>query len=297
MLAFLHSENIWKELKTLSRERNRRLSVAVPYISRDGGKLLRLKRGDVLVVDLTLENSRNGSVCPAELAQLQRKGVRVFLAPNLHAKIILCGQKVVVSSANLSRHSSDYLDEAGLLTTDVVVVREVRQWFRERTVEEVTPEWLKECDRVYKPPKQGGAQNQNRMLRRPGRRVWLIGVEPIDYPEEELAFEEEGSRRAKRELTNPRRCEVDSVRWTGKSRFLDQIRRGDTVIQINNLGTSQRVEEAARFLRMSKKKSRRGASVTYIYLECARKPKESSWREFRQYHLNRPESSSLRQSS
>jgi phosphatidylserine/phosphatidylglycerophosphate/cardiolipin synthase-like enzyme len=95
-------------------------------------------------------------VCPAELAQLQRKGVKVCFAPNLHAKVILCGQKAVVSSANLSRHSSDHLDEAGLLTTDTAVVREVREWFRERTVEEVTPEWLKQCDRVYKPPKRGG---------------------------------------------------------------------------------------------------------------------------------------------
>ncbi len=107
MLAFLHSENIWNELKTLSRERNRRLSVAVPYISRDGGKLLRLKRGDVLVVDLTLENSRNGSVCPAELAQLQKKGVRVFLAPNLHAKIILCGQKAGRRSRPVSQNEKE----------------------------------------------------------------------------------------------------------------------------------------------------------------------------------------------
>jgi hypothetical protein len=133
MLQFLHSENLWRELKMLSRERNCRLSIAVPYISDGGGKLLRLKRDDVLVVDLTLENSRNGSVCPAELDRLQRKGVRVCSAPNLHTKVVLCGRKAIVSSANLSRHSSDHLDEAGLLTTDAVVVREVREWFRERT--------------------------------------------------------------------------------------------------------------------------------------------------------------------
>jgi PLD-like domain len=283
MLQFLHSENIWRELKALSRGRNRRLSIAVPYISRGGGKLLRLKLGDILVVDLTLENSSNGTVCPAELAQLQRKGVKVCFAPNLHAKVILCGQKAVVSSANLSRHSSDHLDEAGLLTTDTAVVREVREWFRERTVEEVTPEWLKQCDRVYKPPKRGGAQNRNGERRRPGRVVWLIGVEPTNYPEDEVAFEEEGARRARRELSNPRRSDVESVRWTGRVRFLNRVRKGDTVIQVNNLGASRRVEEAARFLGMRRKKSRRGDSVTYLYLECARKPKESSWREFKQH--------------
>ena len=42
MLQFLHSENIWRELSC-------QRSIAVPYISDDGGKLLHFKPDDVLV--------------------------------------------------------------------------------------------------------------------------------------------------------------------------------------------------------------------------------------------------------
>jgi hypothetical protein len=283
MLQFLHSEHIWREFKTLSRERNRRLSVAVPYIGQGGGKLLRLKPGDVLAVALTPENSRNGSVCPMELARLQRNGVKVCVAPNLHAKVVLCGRKVVVSSANLSRHSEDYLDEAGLLTTDAAVVKEVREWFSERTAQEAPPQFLDECAKIYRPPKRGGTQNRNAMRRRLGRAVWLIGVHDIDLPEDEVAFEQQGASQARRELSDPRRFEVRSVRWTGKSRFPRQIRKGDTVIQIDRRGASRYVIEAAVFLRMRKTKSRRGVSVTYIYLACVHRRKEKTWRAFKQY--------------
>ena len=74
--------------------------------------MLRLKPDDVLVVSLTEKNSRNGSVCPAEIERLQKKGVKVYTTPDLHAKVMLCGRKTVVSSANLSQTSFEDLDEA-----------------------------------------------------------------------------------------------------------------------------------------------------------------------------------------
>src|SRR5271165_3110661 len=83
MLQFLGNDDIWRELRAISRHRKCPLYVAVPYLGNAGGKLLYLKRGDVLIVALTLANSRNGSVCPSEIGRLQAKGVRVFLAPYL----------------------------------------------------------------------------------------------------------------------------------------------------------------------------------------------------------------------
>jgi len=140
MLQFLGNDDIWRELRAISRHRKCPLYVAVPYLGNAGGKLLYLKRGDVLIVALTLANSRNGSVCPSEIGRLQAKGVRVFLAPYLHAKVMLCGRKAVVGSANLSQTSFAHLDEAAMLTTDTAVVKHIRAWFRQRTLEPVSPE-------------------------------------------------------------------------------------------------------------------------------------------------------------
>ena len=114
MLQFLGNEDTWRTLRSLSQHRNCPLYVAVPFLGDGAGKLLHLKRGDVLVVALTIGNSRNGSVCPAEIERLQAKGVRVFLSPVLHAKVLLCGRKVVVGSANLSQTSFSVLDEAAM---------------------------------------------------------------------------------------------------------------------------------------------------------------------------------------
>jgi hypothetical protein len=75
MLQFLHRENLWRELKRISQRRKFRLLVAVPYISAGAGKMLRLRRDDILLVALTIPNCRNGSVCPAEIKRFQKNGV------------------------------------------------------------------------------------------------------------------------------------------------------------------------------------------------------------------------------
>jgi hypothetical protein len=62
MLQFLGSGDTWRTLRSIARQRNCPLWVAVPFLGDGGGKLLHLKRGDVLIVALTIGNARNGSV-------------------------------------------------------------------------------------------------------------------------------------------------------------------------------------------------------------------------------------------
>jgi hypothetical protein len=123
MVRFLDRYDLWGTLRGLARRTKRPRYVAVPYLGRDGAALLSLSRGDVLICALTEQNSKNGSVCPAEIAALQRRGVRVYLQPDLHAKIYLFGKTSIVGSPNLSKTSRDYLDEAALMTTDGAVTR------------------------------------------------------------------------------------------------------------------------------------------------------------------------------
>jgi hypothetical protein len=285
MLQFLHRDNIWQKLKTISRARCRPLFVAVPYLGEDGGKLLSLNRGDVLLVDLNQQNSANGSVCPAEIERLQREGVEVFLAPELHAKVVLSGRKAVVSSANLSRHSFEDLDEAGLLTTDAKVIKEIGNWFQERMGEPVTPEFLRRCAEAYKPPKDGtGPTGRGRIARAPGRRFWLLNIELLEqFPEDEAEVVEIGRTEAESQLSDAKKFKVFPIRWTGKERFLGEIRELDTVIPIFTKANSPYVEEVARLVGIRKTQSRRGVPVTYLYLERSRRPKRISWNRFKRH--------------
>jgi hypothetical protein len=282
MLQFLGNAEIWHTLRGISRHRKVPLYVAVPFLGNEGGKLLYLRRGDVLVVALTLANCRNGSVCPAEIERLQAKGVRVYLVSNLHAKVLVCGRKAVVGSANLSRTSYRFLDEAATLTTDSSVVSSVREWFRQRMSEPVTPAWLSVCAKAYRPPKGGiGTRGPQKITRSAGSRVWLLDLSLIDYPEDEATVFERGGVEARQELSDPANCEVVPVRLVGNSAIAARISPGDTVIQIVENSGSRKVEEVARFIRKRRTKSKRGAVVTYLYLECRRRPKTVKWVVFK----------------
>jgi hypothetical protein len=283
MLQFLGSDDTWKTLRSISRHRSCPLYVATPFLGDGAGKLLHLKRGDVLVVALTIANSRNGSVCPDEIKRLQAKGVKVFLSPVLHAKVLLCGRKAVVGSANLSHTSFSVLDEAAILTTDAKVVKHIRAWFQQRTLEEISPKWLAVCAKEYRAPK-GGLGLRGKVARPVGSTLWLIGLNfSEDYPEDEAAVEQRGAAQAKRELSDPSTFKVQSIRWTAGDAFLDQIRKGDRVVQVM-LSTDSRshyAEELARFIGLRKTKSRRGGKVAYVYLEARKRPKRTPWVKFK----------------
>ena len=287
MLRFLNRENIWPELQAISRVRDCPLFVAVPFLGSSGGKLLHLKCNDVLVVALTQANSRNGTVCPAEIERLQKKGVRVYLATDLHAKVVLCGDKVVIGSANLSQTSFTYLDEAALLTTDATAVNDVREWFNQRTMEEVSPAWLKICRDVYQPPRGGFGRTGKRIVRqRGGRAVWLMGVHPTDHPEDEAKAARGGAAQAKRELSDALKFKVSTVRCTGSSSFLARICKGDTVVQVWKTSSEHYAEELARVIGKRKTSSSRETPVTYLYLECPRRPKQVRWIDFKKLCLS-----------
>jgi PLD-like domain len=277
MLRFLGSDDTWRTLRLISRNRKCPLHVAVPYLGNGGGKLLHLARGDVLVVALTEANSRNGSVCPAEIQRLQADGVQVFLHPRLHAKVILCGNKAVVGSANLSQSSLTHLDEAAILTTDASVVKHVRAWFRQRMLESVTPEWLGICASVYRPPRGGFGRNGTKAARPNEESLWLLSLKPLDYPEDENAVVESGKSQAKRELSDPTRFKVDTIRLTGNP----AVRKGDKVIQIMQTPDSRYVEELAKLIEVRRTKSRRGGAVAYLFLECRNRPKRIAWDKFK----------------
>jgi hypothetical protein len=277
MLKFLGNEDTWRELSAISRNRKCPLYVAVPYLGSDGGKLLRLKRGDVLVVALTKANSSNGSVCPDEIQRLQSNGVQVFLSDRLHAKVLLCGGKAVVGSANLSQTSFTHLDEAAMLTTDASVVKHIRAWFQQRMLQSVTPEWLGVCASVYRPPKGGFGRRGKRTEQPNEEALWLLGLQPTDYPEDETVVMESGASQAKQKLSDPEKFKVETIRLCGNVR----VREGDKVIQIMRTADSHYVEELAKVIEIRRTKSRRGAAVAYLFLECRNRPNRIPWAKFK----------------
>jgi hypothetical protein len=277
MLRFLDRFELWDTLRKSARATKMRRYVAVAYLGKGGASILPLRKGDVLVCALTEQNARNGSVSPAEIGIFIRRGVRVYVQDDLHAKIFLFGRNSIVGSANLSKSSQNSLDEAALMTTDASVARRLRQWFDERMHSPVTPAWLSHCRKIYRPPID--AVGRGKILRKPMTRgVWLLGgLVPTEYPESEKPTFESGEKTASARLRNSRRYEVDSIRWTGKASF----QPGDLVVQIWENG-KRKVHPHGRLLNVRRTKTSRNGSAAYLYLEMPKEFKTVPWRQFKE---------------
>jgi hypothetical protein len=264
---FLNQESLWPKLKELARVCQQRKLVAVPYIGKDGAKPLGLRKGDVLICALTEANAKGGLVYPEEIARLRRKGVKVYVQDHLHAKVYLIGRAAIVCSANLSQTSINNLDEAGLLIIDQKVTPTIRDWFEERMGQEVTPEWLEHCKSVYEPPKGEGMTSNGRKSKRVRTGMWLIGVDDMEFPDDELAACKSGRREAKKHLRRGRGYEINDIRWTDHSRnFPNMAKRGDLLIQVYMHSGGQVVVCPHGKLLGKKRLTRNGRPITYLYL-------------------------------
>lgn len=97
-----------------------------------------LKKGDRIACDFAIPRIRQGSTDPKVVVRLIKKGVEVYNQPNLHAKIIVGADVVIVGSANASRRSGLWLKkpkravatlkEAEIVTSDASVVSDARRF-------------------------------------------------------------------------------------------------------------------------------------------------------------------------
>ena len=100
---FLSNNDLWGEIQKRIANGNR-VRAAVAYFGGRGANLLRLKKLDSLVIDMSLAAVRQGVTNPREIRKLIRRGVKVFSRGTLHAKFLLIGNTLITSSANVSRN-------------------------------------------------------------------------------------------------------------------------------------------------------------------------------------------------
>lgn len=284
MEQFLSGKELWSTLVQLSKECRSRQMIAVPYIGKDSSSLLKFRKNDVLLCALTEQNSKAGNIYPAEIRMLQKKGVRVYQRDNLHAKIYLFGNKAVICSANLSSSSKNRLDEVGLLTNNPTVLKSIREWFAERLIEPVTPGWLRHCENIYKPPK-GGLGNPTKQ-KQPSihtQSAWFIFGHLSDYPAFEDPERERGYQIAKKYMEKPRAYDIEEFRFTGSYKFLEEINRGDLVIQAikETMKSDYKVAPFGKLLGKKQFKNKKGTSVTYLYIEMPRVYRTMKFEMFR----------------
>jgi hypothetical protein len=221
----------------------------------------------MLVVDATEPTVKAGRTNPEALLQLiNNRGVRVFTAPNLHAKVIVAGRRAFVGSTNASALSADTLIEAVASTTDPAAVASARQFVRDNCLQQLTPKMTKKLCAIYEPPRVSGGRRGRRGKKKStqhGPPLRLAQLELQDWSEADQEAHDAAQAIALKKRKHPKTYELESFRMPGTCRYA----RDDVVIQVLDEGKKcVYVSPPGNVLHTATRKTKRG-QVSFVYLE------------------------------
>lgn len=198
--TFLSNEVLWQTLSTRIKSA-KHVDAAIAYFGQNGASLFPLQRGHRLIVDMSTSTVEAGSTDPREIEKLGQRGVELFTRRNLHAKIVIADNTLIVGSANVSKQSQELLDEAAILTTDPVAVQRAREFIDRLCTEPVLPEYLGQCKQLYKPHRFGRGKGDKTSV--PPRvwhaKLWMVKLNGDCYiPESEIERYKEGEKEARK---------------------------------------------------------------------------------------------------
>lgn len=230
--SFLINQDIWKTIPEIIKM-SKHTDVAVAFLGIDGSKILPLKKGDRLIVDMSPATVKAGATNPFEIEKLIKRGVKVFTRRNLHAKVVLTDKSVLVGSANVSKNSRDMLDEAAIFSTDALAVKRSRDFIERICIEPVLPKYLEECQKLYRPPRTAGGnitKSTSYQKRASHAKLWIVSLQVASIPNKELDKYESSEKVAVKRI-NPETSVLENFHWAFRPKMTDELESGDLIIQ------------------------------------------------------------------
>lgn len=231
--TFLSNEILWKTVTTEVKAASH-VDAAVAYFGQGGSRLLPLKKGDRLIVNMSIATVRAGATDPREIEKLINRGVLVFSRRNLHAKLVVADKSVISGSANVSKRAEDLLDEAAIWTNDPAVLRRAKKFIDGLCTEPVRPDYLAKCKENYRPPRINGGQLDapKKQSRVKHAKLWIVNLVESSIPDDELTRYEKGEVRAAKLIKDADRFETASFHWSREPRIAKDLEDGDWFIQV-----------------------------------------------------------------
>jgi hypothetical protein len=230
------SDTLWIEIKQLLKSA-KRARAAMAYVH--DITHLPLKRNATLVCDASSVSVAAGQTSVRVLRVLAKKGVHLYSAPGLHAKLVIADQIAVIGSGNASGSSiSQRLIEAGVVTSAPSVLASAHA-FVEQLIQSPdttildTAELSKLARIKVKRRPFGIGLSRRRVTHRKNSAqepsTWIVGLTDLD--EDEFQSEEREVEKAERIIkTQFRRADPSWMRITGSSRFRRSAPAGSQVI-------------------------------------------------------------------
>jgi hypothetical protein len=222
----LLTEQTWDRITELAKKAKTAM-VAVAYFGQGASQLLPLKKGSVLILDMSRAAVKSGQTCPAEVSKLIRRGVEVHTCSNLHAKVFVFGNRAIIGSANASNRSASGLIEAAVETSHASTVAQCRTFIEGLRGEHVDLLYAKKLAKLYKPPQIAGGGTTRTPQHSP---LWAVPLVREKWDAEDDRAYEKGEAAAKKKLKDEVRFELESYRWEGGG-FRRPLQVGELILE------------------------------------------------------------------
>lgn len=231
---FVAARDVWSTVTKVVRQSRRNLAAIA--LGRGGGKMLPLRKGDTLVVDMSKGTVAHGATDPHEVAKFIRRGVLVCSRQGLHAKFVVTTQWLVSGSMNASVNSRDVLTEAAILTNEKGARELARKTIESWAVRPVTPRELKAAIENYRPPRFPAAKlPRPRKKGAQAQRVGALWIESGLVWSDEDDQSQADDRQLDRAVKGRRRrtgFDFNRIGFGRPDRFTREAKPGEWVIQI-----------------------------------------------------------------
>ena len=232
--VLLTNELLWERIKEKTKKA-KRIHAALAYYGEIGGDYLNLKKGDKLVVDMSLSTVKSGGTDPFAIQRLVDQGVKVYSRGNLHAKMIVADRFVFVGSANASQNSLDKLDEATIMTSERVVQKRAKEFINGICTEPVRTEYLEICKKHYKSSarkfnKVSSSATKSKRFKK--AKLWIVNLHMYALPENEEQSYEVGEVKAKGLIKDQEQSKLYDFLWPVRPKMADELSPGDWIIMM-----------------------------------------------------------------
>jgi hypothetical protein len=261
----LLSGDLWTEIGKAAKVRPIRAAIA--YVST--AHPLNLGKGDLLIVNASDHAIAAGETSAKVLRMAFKRGATLRSRPDLHAKVLLCGDTAIVGSANVSESSKNLLTEVAVLTDRADIVSPVRAFLNNLATvgsDHIDEAFLRRISAI-KVTRRGRAfgRRKHKRPRLLESQSWMAVLGLDDSREAHFEQLVKSGLDAARVLRSDKKSSIDYFWWRGSSLLTTRAKRGDRVVRVYadvKKKTFSKVEPPATVLVRRKRESR-----TYFFVE------------------------------
>lgn len=229
MLEQFITGDVWSAVNKLPDNGNKIACIA--YVTTTN---LKLKKGDVLICDASEYSIRFGETSAKTIKEYYNEGVTIYSNPQVHAKLLLSKDYVVIGSANMSVNSAMHLIEAAIITSQKTSLSQARAFLHNLVKEsrELSEQDIKSLLRIKVVPRPRKVFKKSKTRRKVfGNTYWMVTASELS--DRVYNTIQDHVETTKTRIATQKQIEEDNIhflRWRPTTTFGANAKEGDQVI-------------------------------------------------------------------